>query len=143
MKKKIIRFFKRFKMRFYLWSKRSSLMKTYQEEISSYEKTCFKICLKLISSPDSDFMIAPMSNKRYIRNNRFEMFVTMDYGRIEITNHVFNYNVKLSDRDWQRLTFIFDTETEKRRLETEQEVSSQIKNSLQHVLEKLEDHIGK
>lgn len=143
MKKKIIRFFKRFKMRFYLWSKRSSLMKTYQEEISSYEKTCFKICLKLISSPDSDFMIAPMSSKRYIRNNRFEMFVTMDYGRIEITNHVFNYNVKLSDRDWQRLTFIFDTETEKRRLETEQEVSSQIKNSLQHVLEKLEDHIGK
>ena len=118
-------------------------MKTYQEEISSYEKTCFKICLKLISSPDSDFMIAPMSSKRYIRNNRFEMFVTMDYGRIEITNHVFNYNVKLSDRDWQRLTFIFDTETEKRRLETEQEVSSQIKNSLQHVLEKLEDHIGK
>lgn len=143
MKKKIIRFFKRFKMRFYLWSKRSSLMKTYQEEISSYEKTCFKICLKLISSPDSDFMIAPMSSKRYIRNNKFEMFVTMDYGRIEITNHVFNYNVKLSDRDWQRLTFIFDTETEKRRLETEQEVSSQIKNSLQHVLEKLESHIGK
>jgi len=143
MKKKIIRFFKRFKMKFYLWSKRSSLMKTYQEEITTYEKTCFKICLKLISSPDSDFMIAPMSNKRYIRNNKFDMFVTMDYGRVEITNHVFNYNVKLSDRDWQRLTFIFDTETEKRRLGTEQEVSSQIKNSLEHVLEKLENHVGK
>jgi hypothetical protein len=143
MKKKIIRFFTRFKMRFYLWSKRSSLMKTYKEEVSSYEKTCFKICLKLISSPDSDFMIAPMSNKRYIRNNKFDMFVTMDYGRVEITNHVFNYNVKLSDRDWQRLTFIFDTETEKRRLGTEQEVSSQIKNSLEHVLEKLENHVGK
>ena len=143
MKKKIIRFFKRFKMKFYLWSKRSSLMKTYQEEITTYEKTCFKICLKLISSPDSDFMIAPMSNKRYIRNNKFDMFVTMDYGRVEITNHVFNYNVKLSDRDWQRLTFIFDTETEKRRLGTEQEVSSQIKNSLEHVLEKLENHVGR
>ena len=143
MKKKIIRFFKIFKMKFYLWSKRSSLMKTYQEEITTYEKTCFKICLKLISSPDSDFMIAPMSNKRYIRNNKFDMFVTMDYGRVEITNHVFNYNVKLSDRDWQRLTFIFDTETEKRRLGTEQEVSSQIKNSLEHVLEKLENHVGK
>jgi hypothetical protein len=143
MKKKIIRFFTRFKMRFYLWSKQSSFMKTYKEEVSSYEKTCFKICLKLISSPDSDFMIAPMSNKRYIRNNKFDMFVTMDYGRVEITNHVFNYNVKLSDRDWQRLTFIFDTETEKRRLGTEQEVSSQIKNSLQHVLEKLENRVGK
>jgi hypothetical protein len=88
-------------------------------------------------------MIAPMSNKRYIKNNTFDMFVTMDYGRIEITNHVFNYNVKLSDRDWQRITFIFDTETEKRRSETEQDVSSQIKNSLQHVLEKLENHVVK
>ena len=143
MKKKIIRFFKRFKMRFYLWSKSSSLMKTYQEEVTSYEKTCFKICLKLISNPHSEFMIAPMSNKRYIKNNTFDMFVTMDHGRIEITNHVFNYNVKLSDRDWQRITFIFDTETEKRRSETEQDVSSQIKNSLQHVLEKLENHVVK
>lgn len=143
MKKRIFRFFKRFKLRFYLWSKKSSLMKTYQEEIATYEKTCFKICLKLIASPDSEFMIAPMSSKRYIRNDVFEMFVTMDYGRIEITNHVFNYNVKLSKRDWERLTFIFDTETEKRRLETEQEVSSQIKNSLDHVLEKLENHMGK
>ena len=88
-------------------------------------------------------MIAPMSNKRYIKNTAFDMFVTMDHGRIEITNHVFNYNVKLSDRDWQRITFIFDTETEKRRSETEQDVSSQIKNSLQHVLEKLENHVVK
>ena len=141
MEKRLLRFFKRLKLKLHLWTKRSSMMKTYQEEIASYEKTCFKICLKLISSPDSDFMIAPMSNKRYIRNDRFQMFITMDFGRIEITNHVFNYNVKLSGRDWERLTYIFDTETEKRRLETEQEVSSQIKNSLQHVLEKLETNV--
>ena len=82
-------------------------------------------------------MIAPMSQKRYIKNEEFEMFITMDFGRVEITNHIFNYNVKLSERDWQRLIYIFDVETEKRRTETEKEVSSQITNSLDKVLERL------
>jgi hypothetical protein len=61
----------------------------------------------------------------------------MDFGRVEITNHVFNYNVKLSKRDWERLMFIFDTETEKRRTNMEKEVSSNIQNSLDHVLDRL------
>lgn len=131
------RIFKRIKLRLFLWHKKSALMKTYQEEVASYEKTCFKICLKLISNPNSEFMIAPMSEKRYIRNEKFQMFITMDFGRIEITNHVFNYNVRLSQRDWQRLVYIFDTETEKRRSEMEHEVNSQIKNSLYTVLERI------
>jgi hypothetical protein len=128
---------KRIRVKWLLWTKKTSLMKTYQEEVASYEKTCFKICLKLISNPNSEFMIAPMSQKRYIKNEEFEMFITMDFGRVEITNHIFNYNVKLSERDWQRLIYIFDVETEKRRTETEKEVSSQITNSLDKVLERL------
>jgi hypothetical protein len=84
-------------------------------------------------------MIAPMSNKRYIRNNELGIFVTLDNYRVEVTNHVFNYNVKLSSRDWERLTYIYDTETEKRRTEMEKEVSSNIKNSLDHVLKRLNE----
>jgi len=133
----ISRFFKRIKLKLFLWHAKTKILKTYQEEVASYEKACFKICLKLISNPDSEFMIAPMSEKRYIRNEKFQMFVTMDFGRIEITNHVFNYNIKLSQRDWQRIVYIFDTETEKRRTEMEQEVNSQIKNSLYTVLERI------
>ena len=118
-----------------LFSGRS--LKKLEDDIATYEKTCFKICLKLISHSNSEFMIAPMSGKRYIRNNELSMFITMDFGRVEITNHVFNYNVKLLNRDWERLIYIYDTETEKRRLEMEKEVSSNIKNSLDHVLERL------
>lgn len=136
MKKFFSRIFKRTKHRtFMLFSGRS--LKKLEDDIATYEKTCFKICLKLISHSDSEFMIAPMSGKRYIRNNELSMFITMDFGRVEITNHVFNYNVKLLNRDWERLVYIFDTETEKRRLEMEKEVSSNIKNSLDHVLERL------
>jgi hypothetical protein len=129
--------FRRIKVRWILWSKKTYLMKTYEEEVVSYEKTSFKICLKLISNPNSEFMIAPMSQKRYIKNEVFQIFVTMDSHRVEITNHVFNYNVKLSDRDWQRLTYIFDTETEKRRMESENEVNSRITHSLDIVLERI------
>jgi hypothetical protein len=131
------RLLKRLKVRWILWTKKSSLMKTYEEEVVSYEKTCFKICLKLISNPNSEFMIAPVSQKRYIKNEEFGIFITMDFNRVELTNHIFNYNVKLSDRDWQRLMYIFDTETEKRRVETEREVNSQITNSLDKVLERI------
>lgn len=136
MKKFFSRIFKRTKHRtFLLFSGRS--IKKLEDDIATYEKTCFKICLKLISHRDSEFMIAPMSGKRYIRNNELSMFITMDFGRVEITNHVFNYNVKLLNRDWERLVYVFDTETEKRRLEMEKEVSSNIKNSLEHVLDRL------
>lgn len=136
MKKFFSRIFKRIKHRtFMLFSGRS--LKKLEDDIETYEKTCFKICLKLISHSDSEFMIAPMSGKRYIRNNELSMFITMDFGRVEITNHVFNYNVKLLNRDWERLVYIYDNETEKRRLEMEKEVSSNIKNSLEHVLSRL------
>ena len=82
MTKRIIRFFRRLKLRFYLFGKRGKMFKTYEEEVSSYEKTCFQICLQMIKHPSTKFMIAPMSNKRYIENKEMDLFITMDYGRI-------------------------------------------------------------
>jgi len=137
MIKRIVRFFRRLKLRFYLWSKKGKMFKTYEEEVSSYEKTCFQICLQMIKHPSTKFMIAPMSNKRYIENKEMDIFITMDYGRIDLTNHVYHYSVKLTNRDWERITYIFDVETEKRRLKYEDTINSQIKNSLHNVLERI------
>ena len=138
MKTRIKRFFSRFKLKMYLWTKSPSrIAPTFQEESLSYEKTCFKICLKVIQHKDTEFMIAPMSDKRYLKNDDMKIFITMTDHRVEITNHVYNYNVKLNDRDWQRLTYVFDTETDKRRLNYESEVNSQITNSLHNILERV------
>ena len=82
-------------------------------------------------------MIAPMSDKRYLKNDDMGIFITMSERRVEITNHVYNYNVKLTERDWERLSYIFDTETDKRRLDYESEVNSQITNSLHSILERV------
>ncbi len=131
MKKFFKRLYKRFKVRL---SKigRSSAMKTY-EEVELHEKTAFKICLKLISDKGSDFMIAPMSQKRFIINEKLNLFIIIDYGRVEITNHVFHYDVRLSNRDYERITYLYDTETEKRRMKTEITIKSNIKNTLEKV----------
>ena len=137
MKKKVIRFFRRLRLRFYLWTKKARIMPTYQDETTSYEKTCFMICLKVIKHPTTKFMIAPMSSKRYMENKELDIFITMDYNRIDLTNHVYHYSVKLSNRDWERVIQIFDMETEKRRLNYEESVNSQIKNSLHNVLERI------
>ena len=138
MTKRIKRFFKRLKLKFYLWSKKGEFIApTYVEESSSYEKTCFQICLKVIKHPETKFMIAPMSNKRYVENKSMDIFITMYDNAIDLTNHVYHYNVKLGKRDWERITFIFDSETEKRRLNYEDLINSQIKNSLHNVLEKI------
>lgn len=107
------------------------------EEIEPYEKTAFKIVVKMISHKESDLMIAPMSNKRYIINEELGLFVLIDFGRVEITNHVFHYNVKMSSRDFERVIYLYDTETEKRRNITEAEVKANIKNSLMKVYDKI------
>ena len=131
MKKFFKRIYKRFKLRLNKIG-RSSSMKTY-EEVELHEKTAFKICVKLISDKDSDFMIAPMSQKRFIINEKLNLFILIDYGRVEITNHVFHYDVKLSRRDYERITYLYDTETEKRRTNTEMTIKSNIKNTLEKV----------
>jgi len=92
MNKFIIRFLKRLRVRFNKIG-RSSTLKSY-EEIEPYEKTAFRICVKVISHPNSEFMIAPMSNKRFIINEELNLFIIIDHIRVEITNHVFDYDVK-------------------------------------------------
>jgi len=137
MNKFIIRFLKRLRVRLNKIG-RSSTLKSY-EEIEPYEKTAFKICVKVISHPNSEFMIAPMSNKRFIINKELNLFIIIDHIRVEITNHVFHYDVKLSSRDFERVSYLYDTETEKRRTSLEVEVKGNIQNSLQKVLMKIDN----
>ena len=134
MKKFFRRLYKRIKVKMASRMRRS--MPTH-EEIEPYEKTAFKICVKMISHPKSDFMIAPMSAKRYIINEELGLFVIIDYGKVEITNHVFHYDIKLTGRDFERIVYLYDNETEKRRNLTEAEVKGNIKNSLLKVYDKI------
>ena len=139
MNKKLQRFIKRLKLKFYLKMINTSIAPSIQEDVTPYEKDCFKICLKMINHIDSEFMIAPVSNKKYIRNDSVDIFITFYDNRVELTDHEYHYEVKLSQRNWSRLNYIYNRETEKRIVKMENKVNSQIKNSLHDVLTRIED----
>jgi hypothetical protein len=65
------------------------------------------------------------------------LFIIIDYGKVEITNHIFHYDVKLSARDFDRVLYLYDTETEKRRITTEKEIKTNIKNTLDKIYQKI------
>lgn len=112
-------------------------MKSEDDELSENEKTCVSICRGLIRHDDSKFLIAPLSGKRYIRNTTLDLFVILDDRRVSMTNHVYHYDVRLVQRDWDRLVTMYDSKTEKIRIDLENQIKSQINYSLHTILEKV------
>jgi len=135
MKRYIKRLFKRLRLKIYL--KFKSISRTNMSSIDENEINSSAICRKLISHPDSTFLIAPLSQKRYIKNDTLGVFIVLSNNRINITNHVYNYDVNLTQTISDKLNNIFDKKVEGLRLEFETEIKSQIKNSLTTILGKL------
>jgi hypothetical protein len=133
--KQMIKYFKRLRLKIYLKVKRiarPNISSLDVNEIKSYA-----ICRKLILRPDSTFLIAPLSNKRYIKNDFLGMFIVLSGNRINITNHVYNYDVNLTQTISDKLNDMFDKKVDSLRLEFEMELKSQIKHSLTTILNKL------
>ena len=130
------RIFKRMYVK-YLIKVRYSSFNHKQTQYTESEKICKSICYRLINRTDSKFLIAPISGKRYINNINLGLFVVMDDRRISITNHIYHYDVVLGDRDWERITKMYDDKTESIRQGFEDEIHSQINGSLQKILQKI------
>jgi hypothetical protein len=62
----------------------------------------------------------------------------MDDRKISITNHVYHYDIVLSQRDWEKLNVLYDNKTEIMRQGYEDEIKSQIVHSLSSILEKID-----
>ncbi len=107
--------------------------------MSEAESVCLSICRSMISHPDSKFLIAPLSMKRYIKNELLGVFVILDDRTVSITNHVYHYDVKISQRDWDRICSMYDGKTEKIRNEYEDEIMTQIQHSLRNIKDKIEN----
>ena len=108
-----------------------------RQEAKTNAKQCTFICRKLIHSQNSDLLIAPISRKKYIKNEKLGIFIVMVDQHINITNHTYNYSVFISPRDWQRIVYFFEHETETRKNQYEDEIKSQITHSLDRMLEDL------
>ncbi len=98
---------------------------------------CTAICRKLIHNPESELLMAPISRKKYIKNEQFGIFITMEEGEITITNHTYSYFIKLPDLDWGKLKDFFKKEMEERALQMEKDLEIQIRHSLDTIYSKI------
>lgn len=136
LKNKIKRLVKRFRVKFYRWEKGSSWFKTPAEP-TGYENICKAICRKMINHPDSKFTIAPLSHKRYIINKPLDIFIIIVDSKIEITNHVYHYVINLGERDVNKIIEHFDNKVDHLRVQYEEEIKSQIENTLHSIYDKI------
>jgi hypothetical protein len=127
---------KRIKVKFYIWERGASWLKA-PSELTGYERISCAIVRNMITHPDSKFTIAPLSGKRYIINKTLDIFVIMEDSKLEITNHVYHYVISLGGRDMEKLTKHFDKKVESQRLEYEDQIKSQITNTLQKIYDKI------
>jgi hypothetical protein len=107
--------------------------------IPEEEKITIEICKKLISDPDSKLTFAPISNKRFIKNENKNMFIVIENHTINLINHVYSYSVYLSDNNgFKQIIESFDKVLEGERQLLEDEIRSNIQHSLQTILKKLD-----
>ena len=107
--------------------------------IPEEERITVEICKKLINDPDSELTYAPISAKRFIKNESKSMFVVIEHHTINLINHVYSYSVYLSkNSDYNEIIGGFDKILEVKRQSLEDEITSNIQHSLQTILKKLD-----
>jgi hypothetical protein len=135
----MIKFIKRLSKRLYVkwlvWNRNNSSEEN--QKISETQKMSMSITRSLITHPDSKFLIAPLSGKRYIKNSEKGLFIILDRGTISLTNHVYHYDVVINNRNWERLTKMYDGKVETIRQEYEDQIMSQIEHSLHKIKDKI------
>jgi ABC-type phosphonate transport system ATPase subunit len=134
MKNIVTRLIKRAYVKWLIWNRNSSQK---EEKKSDTQKMCMSIARSLITHPESKFLMAPLSGKRYIKNAELDLFCILDHGTISITNHVYHYDVVVSERNWERLSKMYDGKVETIRQEYEDQIMSKIEHSLENIIKKV------
>lgn len=104
---------------------------------SKYELDCLLICKKLIDKPDTQLLMTPLSNKKYIHNPVNSIFITIEGNMVNVINHKYSYTVIIQDKSKLEITNYFNEVLESQRLNMEEEIISNIKHSLKNILQTL------
>lgn len=139
----MIKLIKRFGKRIYVkWLKWNRSYRTdVDNKVSETEKICMSITRSLITHSESKFLLAPLSGKRYIKNEEKGLFIILDRNTISLTNHIYHYDVNVTERNWERLIKMYDGKVETIRQEYEDQIMSQIQHSLHIIQEKIKSPI--
>jgi hypothetical protein len=106
--------------------------------ITDEERFCLEITKKLIENESSVLTLAPLSQKRFIKNDELRMFIMIENRVINIINHIYSYTLVIEDIDaYQEVISEFDNKLDNIRVSLETEFRMNIQNSLKNILESI------
>lgn len=108
-------------------------------KFSQSEREAASIFRKLLKEPESELLTSPLSGKYYLRAEDKSILLVLGNGQISIVNHVYGYNVPLSQKCEKLLTVNFLEEVEDRRTKMETEYNSNIQHSLKTIIKNLNE----
>jgi hypothetical protein len=103
------------------------------------EREASAIFRKLLKEPESELLTSPLSGKYYLRAEDKSMLLVLGNGQISIVNHVYGYNVPLSQKCERMLTDTFLGEVESRRNLMEDEYKNNVQHSLKAIIKNLNE----
>lgn len=133
-KNRFKRFCKRTYVRYVLFTRQ---VNERGQQVSDTQKYIMSIARMAINHSETEFQVEPNSGKRYLKNETVGIYIIFYKGRIEITNHIYHYDVIVTDRNWARILMMYNDTIEKIRLDYEEQIMSQVKNSLSLIHEKM------
>ncbi len=122
-KKKLFVFFRK------LFRKRTPKM-------AEVQKKAYDIAIKLINDSQSELMVAPITNKKYIKNG--DIFVTIERGNLNIINGVYHYDVYINDKLYEYISNKINTKLDRRITKFETEIKERVTDRLTEILTDIE-----
>jgi hypothetical protein len=99
---------------------------------------CKYIFRNVLKNKTSIYEIAPLSEHRIIENKKLGIFIILNDKKITIVNHVCYYsNIPLTDRDWKKMTKMYDSRVQDNRMKRIEQMKSQVEYSLSKLKNKI------
>lgn len=99
---------------------------------------CKFIFRNVLRHSNSIYEIAPLSDHRIVENKKLGVFIILDDKKITIINHVCYYsNIPLTDRDWKKMTKMYDNKVQINRMQRIEQMKSQVEYSLSKLKNKI------
>lgn len=110
---------------------------SFRTEANAQQTSAYLICKRLIEKEGTSLLMAPLSGKRYIKQDDGDLFIIIDSDSIQIINHVYSYTIPMSGHTLIKTMDVFDNKLETERTQLEFDVKSNIQKSLNQIKDEL------
>lgn len=102
--------------------------------LSDEEKRISGVIRRIIKKPDSDILLSPNSSRYFIKNDKTQILIIFQDGEASVINHIYGYNVRISQKTFNLLYRLLIKEMEKRRDHLEEEYRNNMQRSLDNIM---------